>query len=269
MSSTAIAAAARSDQIGSLVKEWLQSGQDALPHELINLLHASVDTERFDPTDLRLAERYKDGSLSLHFHITDATYDGLGKRAISEFCAVCHCLVAIRTNDEIVSSAPIDNGVFGVARNDGQSSVLINVMEFIQDQQPSIFVRSSVRLQTLDECRGFYGNAAKSVLFKFKDEILRRRTYRELIPLRGSPVISDSELPNEMVERGTDVVEEISNNHGEFGRGIGEFGVQRRPIRINVLLSNNVILFGYETSDDCERSVKMFLCPDEFELRAV
>src|ERR1035437_8963918 len=62
----------RPDQIRQSVKEWLKTGDNFVPDKIKNLLQHRIDPPRFQLVGSRFVERYKDGSLSLHFHIKES-----------------------------------------------------------------------------------------------------------------------------------------------------------------------------------------------------
>jgi hypothetical protein len=174
----------------SLIKKWLESGNNVISHELENLLQHGFDSETFEVFSRRTAERYKDGSLSLsfHFHVTlPKTSERLVSEKfeqcrivqrnsnIAEYCAIADFLSADEHFEErSIPTGPINESV---ARNGGdqiQSLVLISFVQCGQGQKS--LIPSMIRLQTLDECRSRRGYPIKPVPFFGFFEVLRTAT---------------------------------------------------------------------------------------------
>src|ERR1019366_5866062 len=115
----------RSDQIRQSVKEWLKTGDDLLPDELKDLRQHNFNPQRLQFVSRRIVERYKDGSLSLHFHIQESfpkacesfPPPGVGQKLGviqghhgAEYCAVAQFLPTNEHADErvIVATTPIN-----------------------------------------------------------------------------------------------------------------------------------------------------------------
>src|SRR6185437_10671275 len=138
-------------QIGHLVKEWLKSGEDIVPDELKNILQHRIDSHGFQRFSRRIVERYKDGSLALHFHLFETSNDARliqGHPYVPEYCAVSQFVVP---QEGCEALQPPKLHVTGNCGGDAQSFVFVNVMQIIEGEER--ILPSVIRLQSLDECK--------------------------------------------------------------------------------------------------------------------
>src|SRR5450759_3128629 len=155
------------ERIRSLVEEWLKSGDNCVPGELKNLLQHRVNPQQLKVLNRRIVERYKDGSLSLHFHILERIpqtgrqlWVVEGNSDITEYCAIAQfCVADNHVKERGRSMNPIHPGVVGNSSSQCRRPVLIDIMESVQGLQR--LVPTVVRLETLNECSGFFGKPVK------------------------------------------------------------------------------------------------------------
>jgi len=105
-------------------------------------------------------ERYMSGESSLHIHARIRMAEGKGA---SNFCAV------IKGSERRGISSDFRMTYTGTEKI--QTAVFINVRELSQETQPAVSNSGGiVRLQTLDECKGAYGNPRQQLREGFMAE---------------------------------------------------------------------------------------------------
>ncbi len=255
----------RSEKITRLVQEWLKSGNDVIPDVLKNALHDYPD---ITPRSRRILERYRESALELHFHF-------FPEREILDTHAKDYCLIAMNLAAdprELVMDSTAGIGhfaehVLGQNAGQGQEAMLVNIYELIQMPQGVIakFLHSPmIRLQTLDECLGLWGNAVKSMSLEFPLECDAITADRKLVSrdaVIGRAALD--ELPDQVVETGTQIMKTVADNDTERQRGIGKIGDKVHHARLSVFLANDSALLLVPVNLGNYRC-QMFLCPDDF-----
>lgn len=256
------------EQISGLVKKWLESGEDSLPDEIKNALQYRVHPTVLQRFTRRIIERYKEGSVSLHFHIADLGHDssaefGIAQTDITQYCAVAY--FSGENTHHKRSGRPHNLGVCCHGGCETQRTVLIEVMEFAEYSQ--WIIPSSVWLQSLDQCRSLLGDPLKPFSFRGRQKTIVASTDRESCLSYGRLIrrVRQDKLPNEMIESRSDVEEEISNYGSEFWRGFGQSNAQHSQVEIRIILRGDLAIAMATPSQDSKYGFQMFLCPDQFD----
>lgn len=258
----------KSDLIRLRVKEWIKSGDDLIPDEVKDLLKRPIDPKFFKVFTRRIVERYKEGTLSLHFHFRDT----LIKNAeflreverdadVPEYCAIAQFAVSEHHSDDVMipirtkeTRAICDNS------DHIQFPVFIDVMECVEESQRVI--PTLVRLQPFDQCRSFFVNTIEASASKRVFEAVIGDRDWELIRASRFALVGDSELPHEMIESRSDIEQEIACDSTEFGRHFGgDIDAQDRYLLIKVFLGQDYALAFSITGGNRESLLKMFICP--------
>ena len=141
-------------------------------------------------------------------------------------------------------------------------SVLVDITQPVKPpEQMRRWLRSVVRLKRIDElCRacGYTRRIGRKVLSSFG------APFFENGKLRSSGVRSRklSKPPNELIERGTKTVEQISQNQGNIAGRVGYLDPNLIPATLNIVLMKNGAGFGFaEQIDLVPQSVKVYLRP--------
>ena len=261
----------RSDSIRHSVKEWLKSGDHRISDELENLLQCSVNPETLKVFSRFIVERYKHGTLSVHFHIRES---GLKVRHVcgqcerysdpTEYCAVVQFLVS----EEQSKFAGLRDDLSVVCNdgNDVQRAVFVDVVESVEGTQRAI--PSVVRLQSLDQCRSLCGNTSQPFAGDLIGEIGSCVGDWELVA--GGRTTSGSRLdqfPDDVIQDGLDVGEEVSCNCANLRRCAGEEShtLDEHP-EFRIFLQRDAALSLSILPRSKDNFAQMFLCPDEFDL---
>jgi hypothetical protein len=260
----------RSDHIQQSVKEWLESGEDGIPDELRNLLQNSVNAKGFQVFSRRILERYKNGSLTLHFHIEESVGDagviGMIQRnpGIPEYCAVAQFLTPEEHGHEsVLASAPINSGITSDSGNKTEHLVLIEFVEI--GHSPERIVPTRVRLQTLDECRSFVGQPIQPMPSYLVNEGLGRGADREHVPNRVLTCRSGiNKLPDKVIERSPSVEEKISDHGTKTIRRLGQSHSHESNISLRIMLGNDLAIAVGTARQNLRYSFSMLICPDQF-----
>ena len=262
--------AERGKKIRSLVEKWLKSLEHAIPRELEDAFQHGINAKHFEALNRRMVERYKGGSLTMHFHFSEFR----GERSIetqpdtAELCAVAQFLISQESDEKrelLVKPFEFDFASDGSSQM--ETSVLVNVVEFVEHRER--FIPTMVRLQSLDECHRLFGNPVKPVALSSADEVFGSTANR-----KGRAVsqfvrrIGRDEAVNYVVERTADVEKKIANNARENLRRFRQGHTKNNQIALRVFLSENMAIVVSESAKDVEYRIEMFLCPDEFESRA-
>jgi len=266
-----------SDKIRQSVKEWLKTGDNRLPDELKDLLQHNINPHRLQFISRRIVERYKNRSLSLHFHIQESfpkacesfSLPGVGEKFGiiqghhgAEYCAVAQFLPTDEHADErvLVATTPINKSIVCDRRGEIQCSVLINVVEV--GECPERFIPTAVRLQTLDQCSRLIGNAAKPACPESVRKTVGRGANRKHVPRAGSSVRLDQDkLHHEMVKGRPSIKKKIADDKAEPKRGLRKMHSENPHMRLLVFLGNDVALAFGKPAEDFDYSFKMFVCP--------
>ena len=253
-----------------LVKEWLKSGDNCVPHELKYALQGSVNPETFKLLSRRIVERYEKGALTVHFHVRPPRLEIGELRSHVErnsdsapYCAVAQFFASDKEAETSVSRNKID-----IVSNDGdnvQAPVFIDVYESIQDSQR--IIPTVVRLQSLDECSRLWGNPIEAFGSELRvlDSTLRNG---EGIASTGNVgVVCDHQLRDDVVQGRTDVPKEITGDCADFGGCLwSEPNPLHEDLPFSVLLHSDAAFAFTKLRDQPMHLVKMFLCPDEFQV---
>lgn len=256
-------------KIEQLVKEWLKSGDHVVPDELHALLHSRVHSERVGPFTPKFLERYEQGSLSLHFHISsqlsvcteeETVGECLGR---GEWCVVAETS-ALFYDCNLFRADAVDNlSVVSYDSGEIERSVFINVLKFVEDVETVIPTR--VGLQTLHECNRLNGNTCKFVFPRTQEGTWTGSDQECAFSPRLSCAVPHDELPYKVIQSGSQVEKEVPQNDTEHRvRSRGE-AHHKESRTIGVLLSDEFTRTSFEIADDAQGTVKMFLCPDQFQ----
>jgi hypothetical protein len=263
----------RSDRIQQLVKKWLESGEDRIPEELGNLLQCPVNPEWLQVFSRRIVERYKDGSLSLHFHISESLPDSRklgmvqGKADATEYCAVAEFFVAEEHGKKRgITPAPINGGIVCDSGSQIQHLVLVEFVEI--GHSPERIIPTRVRLQTIDECLSLVGHPIQPMTPLLIGESFRRGANREhvldTVLATGSRIFD--KLPDQMIEGRSRIEEKITDHGTEIVWRIGKLHPQKTDILLRVLLGNETAVAVGAPVEQFDYRFKVLLCPDQFSL---
>jgi hypothetical protein len=280
----------KAEAIRRLSKKWLETGDDAILDELNNVTHENVYTT---VPERRLRERYRDSRLELHFHFfgdSGPTGEVL-KCKVHDFCAIIHYdtkthvgsgvtqLDGEGKNSGLISVLEPKHFAHGFASEnmgEGERSVLINVHEMVQTPQGMVTGPAPgrlVRLQPLNQCHGLNGYAIEPVLPSLISKPAGRVADGKLtsILLDSTGRIKLDQLPNEMVESRTEIMQTFTDDNAETQRESGEVGVESDHsgiVGINTFLGNETA-FVLMPRKIGAYACKMFFCPDDFLIDAV
>jgi hypothetical protein len=158
-----------------------------------------------------LIERYRRHDLSIHMHLSVDD----GKRpelciAIENLHGTCG---VVNPNLAVLDDKILPLGMPSHKVREKYPSVLINVCKFIQDpEHPFVEVLPQViRLETFDLCNRIYGNPVKAVPPNLLFEQFRSTTDGEHVFFSGLTVRSKYKFPYQIVEGGTEILENISD----------------------------------------------------------
>lgn len=224
-----------------------------------NLLKRRVDRYVWHRDTLR---RYKEGRLGVHLH----------------FCAGgrVYCLEVSHprelTQDRVRSVDHLDQPSSAWNSEDkGGHPVLVFVHEMVEPVHR--FVPAVVRLNRLDLVNRTCGNAKIRQGLEFLDEVcvLSVRVDRE----RGVPVspagerttvVGLNQLPNDVVQRCSDIAENIAHDQAEIHGRLTDVGLGRPNVLHIIFGPDDGIRLGLQIGSEfgLER-VQMLLSPDDFE----
>jgi hypothetical protein len=239
-----------------LTKEWLESGEDTLPQVIKDDIK---NRRRIEPIPSRqLLERYRQSALELHFHLF----------SLSDATAPDYCVTVVNGIDNITDP------VLGGYESEGESPVLVDIDEMIKP--PEVVARVGigvVGLQLLDDCYRRIGNPVKSPApFLGSNSLVPSAGIPanwELITAAGlASRIYQNQLPDQMIEGGSQIVEAVTNNNAERQGWLSEFRNKIGLFRIRVILFNDAALL-FVPLDLGGYSVEMFFGPDDFVANTV
>lgn len=178
--------------------------------------------------DLRLAEQYAHFQTAYMASLTRSpSWRGRlrgGRWPSIEFHAVYYATAGRRYDaaDTLVLNAERADGVEDVDGL-GERLMLVGIPEFLQDRQRVAWrvVPSFVRLLAPDEPLGVLRNPGEHRLlpgYRPLIEVPLSQRDRELVVLAGDSTVCENELPDQMVERGADVVDVLTGDHPDFDR---------------------------------------------------
>ncbi len=128
-----------------------------------------------------------------------------------------------------------------------------------------------VRLQSLHQCRRRFGHAPELLPINSLGEITRTASNGELIARsRLMRRVGEDKLPDNVIEDGADIEEEISGNCANFGRsGWCDSDALNGHFQGKILLHPDSA-FAMSVSPRGEYGfVQMFLCPNEFHAYSI
>ena len=174
-----------------------------------------------------LVERYKRNQIALHIHLLRSDHS-------PDACIMCQCCQVWTPGLE-----PFIKGVAHLTErecaefSEQQSSVLIDVCEFVQDGEARcVGLPVVVRLNRLNECNcgGIDALHLASTLSTL--EAVMCEADGEHILFVGSVFRSQNQFPDQIVKRGTQVLEAVTDNQPYFfGDGRFRLNCERRLIR--------------------------------------
>lgn len=155
------------NQVRELVKKWLESLENGIPHELEDALQHSIDAMRFETLSRRIVERYKNGSLSLHFHLFKTLHKGEVETQpnVAELCTVAQFIMPHEHGEDgVLPVLPFKFDGTSDASSEMETFVFVDVVEIIERSKR--ILPTMVRLQPLDQCHRLFGNTFKSTAFQ-------------------------------------------------------------------------------------------------------
>lgn len=216
-----------------------------------------------------VAQRYIDGDLAeIHVHIR------VGGTVLSEYCAVFER--AEHPEGEAIDG--FDSYVLrSHARHDGheqsEMTMLVDIRELVQypERMRGRVLPVSVRLQALDQCSRSSGNATEPSLTS--DGIFElfsgRCDGKHQVGLDSRhempPGVMPSEITNEVVERGTQVLDHVSEQQREPDGGLA-FRDDYELLRVclHVYFLRDSIRLAFEPPlNRLVKSLCVFACPPE------
>jgi hypothetical protein len=251
------------EKIRQLSKKFIESGDESVIDELKN---AFSDAAYIPIRERCFVERYKKAVLEVHFHIVVTASEG--DSVAENMCAVAK--VFRPTNGQ---SAELDTS--GVTHqfkrspmeNAGKSevSVFVDIFEMVQLPEGVVLrnVPSVVRLQTLDNSLCLQRDAAKLVPFNLHNEVVCGFSDWEHIAATRSFAISENELPDNIIESGTEVIEKFPENNMKARIDVGEVEKHVDCIRVGACLTSNATML-FMSKGHVSYRCEMFLSPDDF-----
>ncbi len=247
-----------------LAKKWLERRE----HRTLEVVEDSVK-QRDDltaPTGFIL-EDYLRLRLAAHLHIR--ARQSMGQGRMYNLCAVCQSAESV-VEDLHAPFTPCDIDCLDTDVGEVQGSVFVNVVEV--PEQGKRMMRSVVRLQPLDRCKGGLRQTVEPAFLHLNPEVDRVRTDRELVSGRGLVGrVGKNQSPNYMVQGGTQAEEEVSDHNGEIPAGVfgRELDRGKPSLRIVLMLNRNFALAVSEGFNLGAYSVEVILCPNRLENGAV
>src|SRR5215469_10051932 len=259
--------AERGKRIRSLVKKWLESLEDGIPRELEDALQHGVNAVQFETFSRRIVERYKNSSLTVHFHLSELRGEPSieSHSNVTELCAVAQFFVPQERDEKrelLVKPFEFDFASDGSGQM--ETFVLVDIMEFVEHRER--LIPSMVRLQSLDQCHSLFGNPIKPMALPSGGEVIGSTTNGECGAVsQFIRRVAQDEAVNYVVERTADVEEKIADDTSENIRRFRQGHAKNNQIALRVFLSENVAIAVSESAKNVEYRIQMFLCPDEFE----
>ena len=238
-----------------LTKEWLESGDDVLPDVIKYHIHSFPDIKPIRSHDF--LERYRESALELHFH-----FSRIGSSPAPDYCISATNGVSNVTQEGL-----------GTDECERQSLVLVEIGEIAEPgERMDRIGREVVRLKFLDDCYSLIGNPIQTPALGIDSTIpsLGVAANRELIAPRrnGGERISENELPDQMIERRTEIVQTVARHDAEDQRWLREFCNELNPAGIRVaLFSDHAVRFAPRNL--ALYRLEMFFSPDDFAANTV
>ena len=127
----------RPEQIRQSVKEWLKTGDNCVPDKLKDLLQYRIDPPRLQLVGGRFVERYEDGSLTLHLHLSKPVSHGGGierHRDVPVYCAVSQFGISDdHFHHGTLTALPFGDGITRDSGSQVECPVLVDVVKFVED----------------------------------------------------------------------------------------------------------------------------------------
>ncbi|TKB59304.1 MAG: hypothetical protein E8D49_08440 [Nitrospira sp.] len=263
----------RQDKLRRLIKEWLKSGQDALPDVIKNLMDEGAETLIPKPS---LIERYKSGSLRLHLHVLAHCLIG-GVWKIGHLCFVAQYAIGraqgghISAGSDTVGSCCCDTDINGVHHCSSEMHVpmLVYVGERIQNPQGMICdIPTMVRLQSMNDCLRLNGHPANARVARF---IVARGVIEnwETGFIGGFPPIQSDQLKSNTIETTSHIVEAITEQHRQTDGRVWT-NVHDEDVMLSAVFDDELVRLDIKVSDhliiEC---AEMLLSPDQFLVDSV
>src|SRR3990172_1508903 len=241
----------------------MMSGRDRLAYEL--------PTEAFDdvrdsvPTGeqvstrrrprLSVAERYRIADLGLHLHGL-RWIDDVHRADPVQLCAVYQSRDISPRDLRATDVREADRRRAGHPERDPRvhDSVFVDVVQVSDERERPTDCPSLVRLAFLDKCPVF-GADPLQIPLAFLFELLWRVEDRELVTFTRSRT-DHRELPDQVIESGSEVVEDVAHDHAEPRRRIE----RRLAMRANA----NYLLAGIRVRFHLEQVALLFDEPTRF-----
>jgi hypothetical protein len=245
-----------------LIKEWLETGDDNLLHHANQASHRTINLQVRNEGFL---ERYIGNRLELHVHVFGV---GGTVHANHNFCAVSrYGFVSTDCKNVSLSISDLDFRASGANGSESESSVLIDVHELVKNPQRmavGVKLAGSVRLQSINDCLGLNGYAAKPIATKLTLEAFRREADREHVFLDRFLPVAEDQLPDDVIKSRSKAVQALSYDDAEteIGRRHSQLEKEGLPdFRISLGDNSAIIETPIGFSFDC---FEMYFCSDDF-----
>jgi hypothetical protein len=220
-----------------------------LPDDSLNELSKLMEKwkNRLTLDNLRLTERYLEGSLELILHLRSEAPGYAGDYcAVLRYDASARLAGDVKANGErsVLRSAPTKNnaGIRRRVEDDGQEAVFAEIVKFLE--LPEVIVPTLVRLQSLDETyRSRVDSLYHSAILGFflGSHFVDRKTRVGI----GLPTVGQDKLPSEMVETGTQLMDGLACDQRDFLKGIdGTAQLKDNLFSLRVVIGHDSIRAG-------------------------
>lgn len=219
-----------------LTKQVFDSRNDVKPDEMWKLINDALNTGCLRYSSLGFVERYDRNQISLHIHCSgrngDAESSRIGHRSDGwEFCAVLQHDVSVADVESAKCAPAIAN--INAGNSGVQIAVLVDIRKLQKKPEEGVgsILRSTIRLQTLDECIGVAGDPMFSPaleILKWQrhveggDSATRRVVTKGEVTtpfpiLLGGNAVPFDEFEKQMTQGGSTVVENLSREDSDIG----------------------------------------------------
>ena len=258
---------AYSDHVAYLREQWRKTGDNCFLDELKDASKRWADRPFTQlPPSPRIVERYKEGSLHVHFHFRAVPWDVRVEDVTIPQFLVFEPNPLLR-NFRTESVIPPDQlSISSCKRSESERVVLVGVVESGQAVES---IASAVRLQSLNEC-----NLVQRDSLQFGDTILdevrMRRADREVcLVVSCAPAVANDQLSDKMIECRSDVAQKIPSNDAQVIGGVGFNSESKDRSTIRLLLSSyNAFRFRHLLNDHLG-VMEMLLCPTQLQVDAI
>jgi hypothetical protein len=269
----------KSERIQELVKEWIKSGNNYIPDELQNLMKGDVHPPIPERSQRRIIERYKDGSLTLHFHFSriaeergkDCVIDSVvGKSRVKDFAVAEYC-VAISGNCDVreACSAPSGSEIGCTGCDQVERSVFIRVVEGVKPFK--VIAPTVIRLKTLDQCmRPTSHTSELPPLGDGFSKLIETRCYGKHVPRAWLITAAQDQLADEVIQSGPYIEQEVTHDGIQIGGRLGpNADSPHEHTSILIALRSDIASAFIYQGELRHHLVEMLLCPGDLQPDAV